>query len=188
MVYKLLTEPEYADNYVHVHHIHMNNIENRQKAEEKMVHAALQELSKRGYQFGYSESGITSPTFRLSENSAAFMYDWDVVRFFAGWIASVNPEICKIAIGRVQEDMSEDMQAKVEIGAQITKLYTNVPVIFPMMNMNKGQVYSQLPQWLQDKFWSCRMPVYKDKQIIRCGRCATCQQLDEFNIGGLGVN
>ena len=188
MVYKLLTEPEYADYRVHVHHIHITNIENRHKAEAKTVHAALQTLAKRGYDFGYSESSITSPTYQVGENMLAFMYDWDVVRFFAGWISSVNPEICKIAIGRVQEDLGADMQAKVNVGAQIIPLYTDAEVIFPMTSMDKGQVYATLPDWLQDKFWSCRTPVYQDNKITRCHKCKTCQELDKFDIGGLGVN
>lgn len=177
MLYKLLTEPEYADYRVHVHHIHMINIENRHKAEAEKVHQALQTLAKRGYDFGYSESSITSPAYQVGENMLAFMYDWDVVRFFAGWIASVNPEICKIAIGRVQEDLAPDMQTKVQVGAQIMRLYTDAEVIFPMTNMDKGQAYAQLPDWLRDKFWSCRMPVYTDGVISRCNKCDTCQQL-----------
>lgn len=188
MVYKLLTEPEYADYHIHIHHIHIVNIENRTKAEAKLVHEALQTLKLKGYDFSYSESSITSPTFQVSENMLAFMYDWDVVRFFAGWIASVNNGVCKIAIGRVQEDLDPEMQSKVQIGAQITKLYTDAEVIFPMMNMDKGQVYATLPDWLQDKFWSCRTPVYQDNKITRCHKCKTCQELDKFDIGGLGVN
>ena len=43
MVYRLLTDPEYQDYNLHIHHVHNKNIENRHRAEDIMVQQALAE-------------------------------------------------------------------------------------------------------------------------------------------------
>ena len=43
MVYRLLTDPEYQDYDLHIHHVHNKNIENRHRAEDIMVQQALAE-------------------------------------------------------------------------------------------------------------------------------------------------
>ena len=63
------------------------------------------------------------------------MYDWDIVRFYAGWIASANPDISAIAIGREQSDASGFTQY--DSAAALVKYFTDVPLIYPVLEMHK---------------------------------------------------
>jgi 7-cyano-7-deazaguanine synthase in queuosine biosynthesis len=181
MVYKLLTSDEYSDKCVHIHHVHIHNVEDRFKAEALMVNAALTELKQRGFTFIYSESKISSPAFR-NNNKVSYMYDWDIVRFYAGWIASANPDISAIAIGREQSDAGEFNQY--DSAAALVKYFTDIPLIYPVMDMHKSEMYGKLPDWLKDKFWSCRTPIYQNNIPTKCGFCGTCKKLLKYNIGG----
>jgi tRNA(Ile)-lysidine synthase TilS/MesJ len=49
MVYKLLTDPEYRDYSVHVHHVHNKNVEQRNRAEAIAVDLAIAELKRLGF-------------------------------------------------------------------------------------------------------------------------------------------
>ena len=180
MVYKLLTSTEYSDKLIHIHHINIHNVEDRFKAEALMVNAALTKLKQHGFKFEYSESSISGPVFRKN-NKVAYMYDWDIVRFYAGWIASVNPDICAIAIGREQSDVSGF--AQYDSAEALVKYFAEIPLIYPVFNMNKSEMYAKLPKWLQDKFWSCRTPMYQDNVPVRCGFCGTCEKLLKYQIG-----
>ena len=56
MVYKLLTEDEYKDHDIHIHHVHNKNVEQRWRAEQIAVDLATKELKRLGFEFAYSES------------------------------------------------------------------------------------------------------------------------------------
>jgi tRNA(Ile)-lysidine synthase TilS/MesJ len=72
MVYKLLTDPEYKDHVIHIHHVHNRNVEHRDRAEAITVELALKELERLGFSFIYSESEIASQPY-----NGQFMYDSD---------------------------------------------------------------------------------------------------------------
>ena len=174
MLYKLLTDPEYAEYTIHVHHIHIQNLENRTEAEKSAVQDTLKELHKHGLRFGYSENNIESPAFGRGDGKAVIMHDWDIVRFHAGWIAHVNPEVKHIAIGR---EKSQEFIPQLEKSNELVKYFTDATVIYPVLEMNKQEIYASLPVWLIGKFWSCRHPVYINQVVQPCGVCATCQTL-----------
>jgi 7-cyano-7-deazaguanine synthase in queuosine biosynthesis len=179
MLYKLLTDPEYTEYTIHVHHIHIENLENRTQAEKAAVQDTLKELHSHGLRFGYSENHIESPAFNRGNGNAVIMHDWDIVRFHAGWIACVNPEIKHIAIGREKSNVEiyDDVE-KLEKSDQLVKYFTDsATMIYPMAHMDKREIYASLPDWLTDKFWSCRHPVYHAGVTKPCGVCATCQTL-----------
>ena len=44
MIYRLLTDTDYNQYNIHIHHVHNQNVENRQKAEAVTVKVALEEL------------------------------------------------------------------------------------------------------------------------------------------------
>ena len=81
MIYKLLTEPEYKDYALHIHHVHNQNVEHRDRAEAIVVEKVLAELERLGFSFIYSESQIASQPYNNK-----FMYDSDSMNFFAGYI------------------------------------------------------------------------------------------------------
>lgn len=177
MVYKLLTESEYKDYAVHIHHVHNKNIENRWKAESIAVELAIKELKRLGFNFTFSESEIgTQPFGRM------FLYDTDTMNFFAGYVASVNPGIQKIAMGMQANDHNQSLEERRIRAGKILEAFTSAEKIFPVLNMTKREIYDMLPETLRNMFWSCRRPVYSEKNIAPCGKCGTCVKLREQKI------
>lgn len=177
MVYKLLTEEEYKDYSVHVHHVHNKNAENRWRAEQIAVDIATKELKTLGFKFAYSESEIGTLPF-----GDKFMFDTDSMNFFAGYVCSVNPNIVKVAMGMQANDANQRLEERRIRGNKILQAFTPAEKIYPVMNMTKREIYDMLPESLRDKFWSCRRPQYSEKNIAPCGRCDTCVKLREQGI------
>ena len=177
MVYKLLTEEQYKEYDIHIHHVHNRNVENRHRAEAIAVNIALKELKTLGFKFAYSESEIATVAF-----GRHFLYDTDTMNFFAGYIASVNPDIKKIAIGMQSTDTNETLSERRIRATKILEAFTDAEKIYPVMEMSKREIYDMLPDSLKNVFWSCRRPVYKEKQIAPCGVCETCVKLREQGI------
>ena len=177
MIYQLLISGEYRDHRLHIHHVHNRNIENRHQAEAIVVQQALAELKRRGFVFQYSESEIASQLY-----NEQFMYDSDSINFFAGYICSVNPDIVKVAMGMNATDSNHALEARRKRANAILAAFTPVEKIYPVLHMTKREIYDSLPDWLRDKFWSCRRPVYTDSGVESCGECKACKQLAEAGI------
>lgn len=177
MVYKLLTDPEYKDYVLHIHHVHNRNVEHRDRAEAVVVERVLKELEQLGFSFIYSESEIASQPY-----TGKFMYDTDSINFFAGYICSVNPRIKKVAMGMQANDHNHSLEERRIRANKIFTAFTDAGKIFPVLEMSKREIYDSLPESLRDMFWSCRRPVYSEKNIAPCGRCDTCAKLREQGI------
>jgi 7-cyano-7-deazaguanine synthase in queuosine biosynthesis len=172
MVYLLLTQ--YPDYRIHIHHVHNKNVESRDRAEAIAVELAIKELERLGFDFMYSESEIGTVAFGKN-----FMFDTDSMNFFAGYVASVNPDIVKVAMGMQANDHNHSLEERRRRGNQILSAFTSAGKIYPVLMMTKREIYDMLPESLRDMFWSCRRPVYNEKSIAPCGRCDTCRKLRE---------
>ena len=177
MIYKLLTDPEYKDYVLHIHHVHNRNVEHRNQAEAIVVERVLKELEQLGFSFIYSESEIASQPY-----NGQFMYDTDSINFFAGYTCSVNPHIKKVAMGMQANDYNHSLEERRIRANKIFTAFTDAEKIFPVLEMSKREIYDSLPKSLRDMFWSCRRPVYSEKNIASCGRCDTCAKLREQGI------
>ena len=177
MVYKLLTDDAYKDYSIHIHHIHNRNIENRDRAEGIVVPLVVKELERLGFKFDYSESQIASQPY-----NGKFMYDSDTINFFAGYICSVNPGIVKVAMGMQANDGNHALEERRKRADRILAAFTDVTKIYPVLDMTKREIQDSLPVTLKKMFWSCRHPVYTEKNIAPCGKCDTCHKLREQGI------
>jgi len=177
MIYRLLSDPEYKDYVIHVHHVHNRNVEHRDRAEAIVVKMALNELERLGYSFIYSESEIASQPY-----NGQFMFDTDSINFFAGYICSVNPNIVKVAMGMNAGDSNHRLEDRRRRATAIFSAFTTVEKIFPVLNMSKREIYDSLPDTLKTMFWSCRRPQYSEKNIAPCLKCDTCVKLREQGI------
>ena len=177
MIYKLLTDPEYKDYKLHIHHVHIRNVENRDRAEAIVVERVLKELEHMGFSFVYSESEIGSQPY-----NGQFMYDTDSINFFAGYICSVNPRIVKVAMGMQSNDANQRLEERRIRANAILAAFTPVEKIYPVLEMTKREIYNSLPESLRNMFWSCRVPVYTKESIQPCGKCKTCLQLKDAGI------
>ena len=174
MIYKLLTDPEYKDHKLHIHHIHNKNVENRHRAEGIVVPMVLKELERLGFDFVYSDSEISSQPYGMN-----FLYDSDTINFFAGYICSANPDIVKVAMGMQANDGNYSLELRRKRADAILAAFTPVEKIYPVLNMTKREIYDSLPDSLRNMFWSCRRPVYSEKNIAPCLKCDTCVKLRE---------
>jgi 7-cyano-7-deazaguanine synthase in queuosine biosynthesis len=172
MVYKLLTDPEYKEYDIHIHHVHNKNVENRHKAEAIAVNLATRELKRLGFNFAYSESEIGTQPYGRN-----FLYDSDTMNFFAGYVASVNPDIKLVAMGMQANDGNLALEERRVRANKILAAFTPVEKIYPVLNMSKREIYDSLPESLRNMFWSCRHPIYTEKNIAPCGKCDTCIKL-----------
>jgi 7-cyano-7-deazaguanine synthase in queuosine biosynthesis len=177
MIYKLLTDPEYKDYQLHIHHVHNKNIENRSRAEGIVVPMVLKEIKRLGFKFEYSESEIATQPYGLN-----FLYDSDTMNFFAGYICSANPNIVKVAMGMQANDGNHALEERRKRADKILAAFTPVGKIYPVLDMTKREIYNSLPDTLKNMFWSCRRPVYTEKNIAPCGKCDTCCKLKEQGI------
>ena len=177
MIYKLLTDPEYKEYNIHIHHVHNRNVENRDRAEAIAVNIALEELHRLGFAFKYSESEIGSQQY-----GKYFMHDTDSMNFFAGYVASANPDINKVAIGMQSNDANHSLEERRIRANKILSAFTDAEKIYPVMNMSKREIYDMLPESIRNKFWSCRRPIYEENKIKACGVCGTCIKLREQGI------
>ena len=177
MIYKLLTDPEYKDYKLHIHHVHNRNVENRDRAEAIVVPMVLEELERLGFSFVYSESEIASQPYK-----GKFMFDSDSINFFAGYICSANPDIVKVAMGMQANDHNLALEDRRKRADKILAAFTDVKKIYPVLDLTKREIYDSLPDTLKNMFWSCRKPVYTEKNIAPCGKCDTCVKLQEQGI------
>ena len=172
MIYKLLTDPEYKDHKLHIHHIHNKNVENRDRAEGIVVPMVLKELERLGFDFVYSASEISSQPYGMN-----FLYDSDTINFFAGYICSANSNIVKVAMGMQANDGNHALEERRKRADKILAAFTPVGKIYPVLDMTKREIYDSLPKRLRNMFWSCRRPIYKEKSIAPCQKCDTCVKL-----------
>lgn len=177
MIYKLLTDPEYKDYGLHIHHVHNRNVENRDQAEGIVVPMVLKELERLGFDFVYSASEISSQPYGMN-----FLYDSDTINFFAGYICSANLDIVYVAMGMNANDTNHALELRRKRADKILAAFTPVEKIYPVLDMTKREIYDSLPESLRNMFWSCRRPVYAEKNIAPCGRCDTCVKLREQGI------
>ena len=174
MVYKLLTEAEYKDYRIHIHHIHHRNVERRDRAEAVAVNLATKELKRLGFDFDYSESEIGTRPYGVN-----FLFDTDSINFFAGYVALANPEVKLVAMGMQANDANQRLEERRVRANAILRAFTPAEKIFPVEFMTKREIYDMLPDTLRNLFWSCRRPIYTEKNIAPCGKCDTCVKLRE---------
>ena len=172
MIYKLLTDPKYKDYKLHIHHVHNHNVEQRDRAEAVVVPMVLKELKQLGFDFVYSETRISTPPYNNN-----FLHDTDTMNFFAGYICSVNPDIVNVAMGMQANDANQSLEDRRVRADRILAAFTEVKKIYPVFDMTKREIYDSLPESLRNMFWSCRRPIYTEKNIAPCLKCDTCRKL-----------
>lgn len=162
---------------VHVHHVHMQNIEARWQAEAEAVKAVLAYMREHApTSFTTSESAIRTPHL-----GGKFLFDTEVTGFITGYMTSRDPLITKVVIGATGTDFAIGASQAVARGKAIHNAFHSgnedhsVAVKeYPHSHLTKEEVYKTLPPELAVLTWSCRTPHYADGKPIECGRCKTC--------------
>jgi 7-cyano-7-deazaguanine synthase in queuosine biosynthesis len=167
---------EYGE--VHVHHIHIQNIETRWQAEAVAVTSILEYMRKHSpSKFTSSESTINTPGF-----GNTFMYDVEVVSYLSGYMTSRDPKITKVVIAATATDFEMGVNDSVMRGKRMHNAFHPEEEdhsarikVYPQSHMTKAEVYASVPQELARLTWSCRTPRYVNGKAIECGVCKTCK-------------
>lgn len=169
MCYMLLKQ----GHKLHIHHIELDNKENRCMVETVSVNKTLDYFRSMGLDnFEYTTNRISSPTI-----NGKFLYDSDSANFIAGFICSSNPKITGVAMGVNKEDLRVTNSPRIQRANDLLKLFADVEKLYPIKDYSKKDLYELLPQELKDVVWSCRTPKYIDGYAKACNDCYTCGQL-----------
>lgn len=175
-LWHVLNRPE-EYGQVHVHHVHIQNIEARWRAEAEAVKAVLSYMQEHSpTKFTFSESTISTP--HLGRH---FLYDTEVTGFITGYMTSRDPRINKVIFGATGTDFARGVSAAVGRGKRVHNAFhpneedhSKAIKEYPHSDLTKEEVYKTLPKELAVLTWSCRTPHYADGKPIECGRCKTC--------------
>lgn len=162
---------------VHVHHIHIQNIEARWKAEAAAVKAVLAYMRQHSTTpFTTSESSFNTPSF-----GGKFLFDTEITSFITGYMTSRDPLISKVVFGVTRSDLEMTASISIARGKRIHNAFYDdgedhsaAVKEYPLSNMTKQEVYASLPPELAVLTWSCRTPRYVNGKAIECGKCKTC--------------
>lgn len=160
---------------LHVHHMNLQNIEHRAKAESHSVHQIIQYMKSLG-DFNYSESTHAYPCF-----NNRFIWDSDIISFVAGNICMQCPWIEEVALGMVATDESECVSERIERANKVFYAFTaSAKKVYPVRELTKQQIYDLLPDQLRKLTWSCRTPTYNSGVPNACNKCQTCQEIHKL--------
>ncbi len=175
-LWHVLNRPEkYGD--IHVHHIHIQNVENRWQAEAAAVKAIYAYMRQNApADFTTSDSTIRTP--RLGNQ---FMFDAEIFNYLSGYMTSRDPLINKVVLGITGTDYAIGFDEVAKRGKAMHNAFhfdeeDNATRLkeFPHKDLTKDEVYKTLPPELALLTWSCRRPKYVDGKPVECGRCKTC--------------
>ena len=193
ILFQLLTESEYKDYDIIVHHCHIIDICNKAVAEAKACKQIVDYVSnKRKYRkFFLSESkhdySFISPP-RYSRN----INDLDMVSFMASQIVAGNRDIQYVVMGGSLTD-AEYIENHADMLARSQKIMYEALVIerdgmdvvfdYPYQNIALTKILASLPRNIKKKPWSCMFPSYKeDGTPVKCGKCVKCLMQSEHGI------
>lgn len=170
----------HAEEYgsIHVHHVHIHNVEGRWKAEAQAVKAILAYMREHtSTPFTASESVMAVPA--IGRN---FLYDTEVISFITGYMTSRDSSITKVIIGATGDDFTHSSSQAVTRGKAVHNAFhggedhSGTVKEYPMGGLSKQEVYDTLPPDLARLTWSCREPRNANGAFIECGTCKTCRQ------------
>lgn len=170
------------DHYrnIHVHHIHIQNIENRHEPEGMAVNAIYEYIRQNSSTlFTTSESSIAAPRF-----GREFMYDSEAIGFMSGYMTSRDSSIDKLVMGVTADDMNSTDPTSGQMRERNKSLHNafhrdveahgDTIIDFPLIGMTKQQCYDSIPRDLAKLTWSCRRPNFANGMFVECGVCKTC--------------
>jgi len=191
VLHSLIADDDFQDRELIVHHIILQNRENRAKAEMESVSSIVNYYQEQYPQrpFTYTQSIFNTMGFApLRANR--FPFDMDVCAFTAANIAVARKDVRQIAMGRTKTDVDSGgtnfqhrMQRAQQVFQAVYALETEaVPdYIFPVINMTKHAIWQMLPAPVQQASWYCRHPQYQqDGSALPCKQCITCKEVTEF--------
>lgn len=191
VLHQLFTNPDFAQRPLIVHHIYLQNRENRADAEEKAV-ISIVAYYRANYpqrDFTFTHSVFNTMGF-APLNAPRFPFDMDVCAFVAANICAARKDIGNVALGRTNTDLESGGKNFKDRMARAQKIFRAVQsmaegevpeYIFPVVDLSKQQVWETLPDEVKAATWYCRYPNYQHNGLATpCGKCPTCKDVADF--------
>ncbi|WP_420580393.1 hypothetical protein [Reichenbachiella sp.] len=191
VLHKLITEEEYREYELIIHHIHMINREQRARAEMMAVKNILNYyVENYKVPFVYTQCVFNTNGFDSLQTSR-FPYDVDVCSFVAGNVCTSHGNIKIVTRGRTKTDLesrtdsNEEQHLKTygifELVLQLAKL-ENPEYHYPVIDMTKEEIWNSLPDKVRKMAWWCRRPIYKDENTpLPCNKCKPCLDMAKID-------
>lgn len=187
VLYKLLTEEQYSDYNIHVHHMHLRNIEYRAMAESTAIRNIFEYFEENNFKHFVFTENIIETFFLHPPKFTRFIFDSDIMAFFAANICLANSSMRKVAVGHTKTDieLAHNLVVRRERMQKILEAsyFPNEPTTewyYPLINLTKQETSDILPKELRNLTWSCRNPTYNDGIPSVCGKCLTCKEMEEI--------
>ena len=187
-LYKLLTDEQYEDYNIHVHHMMLNNWEGRMGAEHEAVTNCRKWLEKNTDRpFKFTKS---SHDYKFMGNH--FIWDVDYIAFMAAQICRCTSNTYEYRVlGRTATDDAHTdtnvngraaRAAAIIDGVFLLETFREKPkVLYPVVDMTKREIWDIMPEDLRKHTWWCRKPKQDEKyNWITCGECITCHDVKEM--------
>lgn len=110
--------------------------------------------------------------------------------FIAGNIAVAREDVRQIAMGRTKTDVTsggDNFQQRMQRAQSVFRAVYSLEAeivpdyIFPVINLNKQEIWAMLPAKVKSTTWYCHHPMYQQDGSARpCTRCMTCKEVAEF--------
>lgn len=159
---------------LHVHHIEINNIENRAEAENNAIRLIMDYCRENYRPFTYSTS---KNDFHLGIGGGL---DMSLAMFTAGRIYNANRGgIDVVWTGHVNPATWEIVEGAAVLHANFINKLRVPEWLRPLSMMTKKDIYESIPEELAKLCWSCRTPIYEGNNYRPCGECYTCKTIAE---------
>jgi hypothetical protein len=165
----LLQETEQS---LHVHHIEIQNYENRAQAENDAVRRTLAYFHQHYREFSCS---FSKSEFPLGRGGG---FDLTLVLFAAARVHTALGRVVDIVYtGHIAPTQAEILESSAVFNACYINKRFKPKWLRPLAHLRKRDIYESIPRELADLAWSCRRPVYTGEGYEPCGRCHTCRSL-----------
>ena len=158
-----------TDQRLHVHHIEIQNFEDRQEVENEAVDKVLAHLRQHYRPFSYSTS---KSEFPLGKGGG---FDLTLVLFTAARVHTALASVIDIVYtGHIAPNRPEILEGSAVFNAcYINKRFKPV-WLWPLARLKKIEIYESTSRELADLTWSCRKPVREGDAFRPCGACHAC--------------
>jgi len=190
-LHALITDSHYRNRDLFIHHVILQNRENRAQA-ELAASATIVDYYHRKYParpFTYTESIFNTMGFAPFK-SEQFPEAIDICAYLGAHAAIACKEIREVAFGLTTLDLEKDTTRKLNLErAQRTlknvySLERSAPpkVIFPIINADQQTIWQSLPAKVQQAVWHCQQPSYQaDGAAAPCENCSACNDANQLD-------
>ena len=168
---------EHTQHKVHIHSIHLDNSENRFKAEGEAIYKSVNWLKDNQRDFEFS-----SCTYSY-KNKYPGGRDMSLALFQAGRIVSTMTDpVAAVFTGDYNMSKEESAEAYGVFSALFMNKQVKPVWAAPFDYMSKTPlerslgVYYAMPKELRKSYWSCRKPKESPSGFIACGICHACKR------------